>query len=364
MSMNISESWSLLPSIGFSVRNTLVIHPITQSIVSQLSQDLMGSVDIKGSAEEIAKQRRLFSVDGWKSLITSALFNAVLYGSSWLLLQYDSEDLTVSPQSQPSPLKVVNSKPSWTDWGLTGDAEINEAWFIEFKSPYTFPMGVALSSELSRYDGLTDGLVSMVKGQGIVKVGIDNLYEILTSKNTANLYSRLSKLKAANTGDGVLAYDLNREEIEIVPKVMGREVETVRVIENRISAITGLPSFIIWGHTDGDGYGVASSLDLYSQRIMSLSDMFVIPVINYLLDLLGFNLYAETKPIFSETPGAKVDRFNKLVTGLTQLQDIGAMTAIEVRDSVMSQTDLLTLNPNTEVITPPPVTVPESGFSV
>ncbi len=365
--MNISESWSLLPTLQFSgLFNPRTLHPITQSVVAQISQDLLNSIDIRGSADEISRQRRLFSIDGWKNSICNALFQSVLWGESYLLLDFGDTDLRTSPQNQPTPLKVISTKPSWTDWGLQGDGEIDEARFIKFNSPYTFPLGKALDVELQRYDELTDGIVDMVSGQGIIKAGIENLYEILTSKNTENLYSRLSKLKASNTGNGVLAYDLSREDIEIIPKLMGREVESMRVVENRISAITGLPSFIIWGHTDGDGYGVASSLHLYNQRIQSLSDMFLIPIINYILELLGFDLYAETKNIFVETQAEKVDRFNKLVQGLTNLQDIGAMTAIEVRDSVMSQVDLLTLNPNTPVITPPTEVNPDptNGFSV
>ena len=359
MPENYSESWSLLPSVNIggygSVAYARRTHPICKSIASQLSQDLLNSVAVRGNADSLARQKRVFSKDGWKSILCSAIFTSLLYGSAWLLLDYGfTEDLASDPQTDPQPLKVVNHKPIPADYDVDSTGEVNEARFIKFDSPYAFPFSVELEAELTRMDRLTDGIIDMVSGQGVIKAGIENLYQILTSSNTDKLYARLNQLKGANKGDGVLAYDMNREDIEIIPKVMGREVESVRVIENRISALTGLPSFIIWGHTDGDGYGVASSLHLYNQRIQSLSDMFLLPVMNYILELLGFDdLYAETQDIFVETQAERVDRFNKLVTGLTQLQDIGAMTSIEVRDTVSSNCDYLILDPATETVTPP-----------
>ncbi len=374
--VNLSENWSNLPLVNYSQFGTiggwLGYHPIVQSIISQISQDLFKSIQFIGDAEQIRVQKRLFSVEGWNTYLNQAIYTSIESGKSYLLLDFGDSDYTNSPPDiQPKPIKVKISKPTIHDYSESNEpGEVDEARYIEFTSPFVFPMGSVLQLEIERHNQLTDGLVEMVKGQGIIQAGIENLFEILTSNiPTAKLYSRLNQLKQANKGDGVLAYDLNREKIDIIPKQMGREVDTIRVIENRVAALTGLPSFIIWGHTDGDGYGVASSLELYSQRIQSQSQMFLVPVFTYLAELLNLDLYVETQDIFTETPAEKTDRLVKMAGVLGELQSIGAMTAIEVRNTIASSGLIdLVLDPNVQVVSnPEPTNNPQpdsQGFSV
>lgn len=372
------ESWNNLPTVNYHQDLVIArgVHPILKSITTQVSQDLLKSIHYVGDSDSNIERSRIFSIDGWDSHLFSLLFNSLLYGQAYLLLDYGDLNLSEPSVEIPKPLGVITSTPTVNEFRNLLDVEpigdtVDDSRYIKLESPYSFPFYPAIQSELSQHDQLRDGIVALVKGQGVVKVGIDNLFEILQSNiPTDKLYQRLRQIKQANTGDGVLAYDLEREAIDIIPKTMNKEVESVRVIENRISAMTGLPSFIIWGHTDGDGYGVESSLRLYNQRITSLSGLFLQPIINYLLGILNLDLYAGVQDIFVETEAQKVDRFAKIVDSLSALQSIGAITSIEVRDTVMSLDILpLVLNPNPTVVSPTVQPEPNNpglnnGFSI
>lgn len=358
--VNLSENWSNLPSVNLPAYGTIgvasILHPILQSITSQISQDLLNSISIQGSADELARQKKSFSVDGWNTAICQAVYQSLLSGSAYLLFDFGDTDLTVEPAdlSVASPLRITANKPTPSDYddqAVRSDT-VDQSRYLKFDSPFPFPFSTSLQAELIRHDALTDGVIDMVKGQGIIKVGIDNLFEILTSNVPASkLYSRLSQLKQANTGNGVLAYDLNRESVDVIPKQMGRECDAIKIVENRISAMTGLPSFIIWGHTDGDGYGIQSALHLYSQRIQSISQMYFLPVMNYLLEMLGYDLYCECKDLFVESEKDKTDRLTKIADSLIGLQGIGAITSIEVRDTLQSSGLIdMVLNPNPQIV--------------
>ena len=143
----------------------------------------------------------------------------------------------------------------------------------------------------------------------------------------------------------------------------------LRVIENRVTAVTGLPSFLIWGHTDGDGYGVKTSLDLYDQRLASLGAAYykLIQLIIDITDLSTDRNYTPTvtrRSIYQETRLETADRLDKLVSSLMGLQSIGAMTAIEVRNTIDADPDIrLVLDPTPTIISAqtPDQTVPNQG---
>jgi hypothetical protein len=182
-------------------------------------------------------------------------------------------------------------------------------------------------------------------------------------------------LKGSTRQDGVIAYDLKRETVEVQLKNINREPEVLRVIENRITAVTGLPSFLIWGHTDGDGYGVKTSLELYDQRLSSLGTSYY-KLIQLIIDITDSSEQADYKPkvsgqsIYKQSPLEVADRLDKTVSALLGLQSIGAMTAIEVRNTIDADPDIrLILDPNPTIVTSDPGTSPatpagnQSGFS-
>ena len=387
MTSNIySDSWQLNPQSA-PIRNTFLRpgrghHPITLSILSQLSQDIYQASHIRGDSQVVNSLVRRFSTEGWKTYLIESVYQALLTGCSYLILDFgddlggwDREPLSVTSTSISPYLITQGDTPtvaslvSGHQSPMTDDSSlVHPSRYIKFKSPYRFDLPKILDGELSRHDNITNGIENTVSGVGMVRAGIDNLYEIMLKGGRAlsNLTDRLLNLKQATRGEGVLAYDLKREAVDVAIKNITREHEVLQIIENRISAITGLPSFVIWGHTDGDGYGVKTSLDLYSQRLTALSGQCLTDNLTYLVELLSDQglVWGEGCDIYPEKPADTVDRFSKYVDGLATLQSIGAMNSIEVRDTVSSDQSFgLVLNPEPVIVTAEPVAVPDNSFS-
>jgi hypothetical protein len=178
----------------------------------------------------------------------------------------------------------------------------------------------------------------------------------------ANLTDRLMNLRGAKSGDGLIAHDKNREHITVTPRLMNREPESLVVIENRISAICGLPGFIIWGYTDSDGHSLTQSLNLYSQRMGAIAQQCVVPPLFYICQLLVTEddpqLWVGIRDLYPESPMDTADRLDRTVAALANMQAMGAMTAIEVRNTIHAEPNYgLVLDANPTIVTQP---IPES----
>jgi uncharacterized protein YheU (UPF0270 family) len=301
-----------------------------------------------------------------------------------LIIDFGDGDWLSDPEdwelNKVSPLMVTPQLPTLSlieNGSPIGREIINPSRYLEFISPYRFDLAQQLTHELNRHDGVTNGLEQTVSGQGLVMAGIDNLYEIMRKGGEAvtSLTNRLMNLKGSVRQDGVVAYDLKRESVDIKPKNINKEPEVLRVIENRITALTGIPSFTIWGHTDGDGFGVKTSLELYDQRLTSLSHGYR-KLIRVILEIFTPDdeelCRVSNQTIYPAKSGEVIDRLDKLVSALMGLQSIGSITALEVRDTVAADPEFpLILNPNPVILSGTPDTDPNldnpnpvnSGFS-
>lgn len=363
--LTYADSWTPIVLSGGSTGRSgfSTHHPITQSIVTQLSQDIYQSTTISGTEEDQTNYR-----DNWAEFVIEAIYQSLLNNTAYLILDFGDGEWKSDPVDwDPSAVKPYLITPKLPTLTLVetgrgvGTELINESRYLKFISPYRFDLATVLDTELAKHDAITSGLEQTVAGQGLVKTGIDNLYEVMQKGGQAlsNLTSRLMNLKGSTRQDGVLAYDLKRESIDIQLKSINREPEVLRVIENRVTAVTGLPSFLIWGHTDGDGYGVKTSLDLYDQRLASLGAAYykLIQLIIDITDLSTDRNYTPTvtrRSIYQETRLETADRLDKLVSSLMGLQSIGAMTAIEVRNTIDADPDIrLVLDPTPTIISTP-----------
>jgi hypothetical protein len=377
---NYSDSWTPIVLSGRGAgqvyRNH---HPITLSILTQLAQDIHQSSTIVGTDEDQTRYR-----DNWADFVVEAIYQSLLHDTSYLILDFGDGEWKTDPvdwdPAKVVPFMITHRLPSVslveTGQGI-GTELISDDRYLKFSSPYRFSLANVLDGELKKHDTITAGLEQTIAGQGLIRTGIDNLYEIMQKGGQAvsNLTNRLLNLKGAARQDGVLAYDLKREAIEVQVKSINREPEVLKIIENRVTAMTGLPSFLIWGHTDGDGYGVKTSLDLYDQRLSAIGSGYykLIQVIIDITDLSADRSYAptvKTRSIYQETPLEVADRFDKVVGALLGLQSIGAITAIEVRNTVDADPAIrLVLDPNPTIVTanpdnlPPDLTASQSGFS-
>jgi hypothetical protein len=148
--------------------------------------------------------------------------------------------------------------------------------------------------------------------------------------------TRLTQLKSATTGQGVLAYDKEQEEVSITPRSYNKEHESIATIQDRITAITGIPSFTIWGTSEGGSqFGIDKSLHLYSQRVGSMAALSIGGPLSYLAQVLSQDpdVVFRVGSVFSEDLGEAVIRIAKKVETLVLLQEVGAITAIEIRGS-------------------------------
>jgi len=380
MNSTYADSWSpIVLNGGKGISGLNTHHPITLSIITQLSQDVHQSCTISGTDEDQTRYR-----DNWQEFVVESIYQSLLNQVAYMILDFgDGQWMSDPVDWDPNAVKpyLVTAKlptRSLVETGRSMGTElINENRYLKFVSPYRFDLARTLDGELARHDSITNGLEQTVAGQGLVKTGIDNLYEIMQKGGLAltNLTNRLMNLKGSTRQDGVIAYDLKRETVEVQLKNINREPEVLRVIENRITAVTGLPSFLIWGHTDGDGYGVKTSLELYDQRLASLGISYY-KLIQLIIDITDSSEQADYKPqvsgrsIYKQSPLEVADRFDKTVSALLGLQSIGAMTSIEVRNTIDADPDIrLILDPNPTIVTSDPGTSPaaptgdQSGFS-
>lgn len=376
MNSTYSDSWSPIVLNGSKSSSGLnTHHPITLGITTQISQDIHQSCTISGTDEDQTRYR-----DNWQEFVTESIYQSLVNQVAYLILDFGDDQWTSDPVDwDPGAVKpyLVTSKlptRSLVETGRSiGTELINENRYLKFASPYRVDLARTLDDELARHDSITNGLEQTVAGQGIVKTGIDNLYDIMQKGGLAltNLTNRLMNLKGSTRQDGVIAYDLKRETVEVQLKNINREPEVLKIIENRITAITGLPSFLIWGHTDGDGYGVKTSLELYDQRLASLGASYY-KLIQLIIDITDSSDEADYKPkvsrqsIYKQTPLEVADRLDKTVSALLGLQSIGAITSIEVRNTIDADPDIrLVLDPNPTIVTTDPANPPSNlpGFS-
>lgn len=370
--LTYADSWTPIAlSGGGSGRAGLSNHhPITLSIITQLSQDIHQSTTISGTEEDQTNYR-----DNWVEFVIEAIYQSLLNNTAYLILDFGDGEWKSDPVDWDPravrPHMITTKLPTLalveTGRGI-GTELINESRYLKYVSPYRFDLATVLDTELAKHDAITSGLEQTISGQGLVKAGIDNLYEVVQKggQALANLTTRLLNLKGSTRQDGVLAYDLKRESIDIQLKSINREPEVLRVIENRVTAVTGLPSFLIWGHTDGDGYGVKTSLDLYDQRLASLGAAYY-KLIQLIIDITDLSTDRNYTPvvtrrsIYQETRLETADRLDKLVSSLMGLQSIGAMTAIEVRNTIDADPDIrLVLDPTPTIISTPVTPTPDT----
>ena len=360
MSQSFSESWNMLPSVNTgTIGNVFGSHPIVKMIASQIAQDTLNTIEFKGEADTVKMLRRKMSRDGWTANIFNAIYQSLYFGNSYLILDYGDSGAKLKKEPQtgrtPKPLKVVHNIPTIKDFdNRKGEnTSIHSDRFVEFVSPYPYQFGSELQVEMLKHDRLLNGIMSQVEGAGLITIGIEELWEVLISSGAKEkLSDRLIRLKQANSGNGVLAYDKNRESVDIIPKTFGRESDTLKIVENRITAMTGLPSFVIWGNGDSAEFGVKSSLQLYSQRIISQAEIYLIPNMIFILDLLDQpDIDCDTKTIFPDSNLDRSTAAEKIANSLVALQSIGAMTSIEVRNTVVSDNLMeLVLDPNATTV--------------
>ncbi len=372
MTSTYADSWSpIVLNGGKGISGLNTHHPITHSITTQLSQDIHQACTISGTDED-----QIIYRENWQEFVIEAIYQSLLNQAAYMILDFgDGQWMSDPVDWDPSVVKPYLVTPKLPTRSLVetgqsiGTELINENRYLKFVSPYRFDLARTLDSELAKHDSITNGLEQTVAGQGLVKTGIDNLYEIMQKGGLAltNLTNRLMNLKGGTRQDGVIAYDLKRETVEVQLKNINREPEVLRVIENRITAITGLPSFLIWGHTDGDGYGVKTSLELYDQRLASLGTSYY-KLIQLILDITDSSELGEYKTkvqgqsIYKQSPLEVADRLDKTVSALLGLQSIGAMTAIEVRNTIDADPDIrLVLDPNPTIVTTEPTQTSTTG---
>jgi hypothetical protein len=370
-----SDSWTPIVLSGGGSSGAGNHHPIALSILTQLSQDIHQSSTISGTDEDQNNYR-----DNWADFVVEAIYQSLLHDTAYMILDFGDDNWRIDPVNWDprtvQPFMITPKLPTLNlvETGRTFGTElIHESRYLKFVSPYRYSLVQVLDGELSKHDTITAGLEQTIAGQGLVKTGIDNLYEIMLKGGLAlsNLTNRLMSLKGSTRQDGVIAYDLKRESIDVQLKSINREPEVLRVIENRVTAVTGLPSFLIWGHTDGDGYGVKTSLDLYDQRLSALGNAYykLIQVIIDITDISTDRAYqpsVKSRSIYRESRVEVADRLDKTVSALLGLQSIGAITAIEVRNTIDADPDIrLVLDPNPTIIsTPTPGQVTsQGGFS-
>jgi len=333
-------------------------HPITLSIISQLSQDIAGCYYVS-STDPVVSQR--YQSD-WGMFVVEAIYQSLVGGSCYLIIDFGDGEWEGDPvdwePTQVKPLKITSRVPSMGDVESDGSPyPINYNRYLQFDSPYRFSLANVLDTELGRHDRVTGGLEKTVSGQGLVRTGIDNLYEIMQKGGSAlaSLTDRLMNLRNSTQQDGVIAYDRKRETVDLSLKSITREADVLGVIENRVTAITGLPAFLIWGHTDGDGYGVKTSLDLYSQRLTQLGVGYA-NITQLILELItdkDDSRYSP-KPLYPETRAEVYDRLSKLTDSLMGLQSIGAITGVEARDTIKADPSYnLVLAPNPTIVSTP-----------
>jgi hypothetical protein len=340
-------------------------HPITQTLLLQLSQDMLRVTDRSGTATDLTLFDRRFRP--FRPWIQESLYRALQSGEAHYLVLDFGDDISEwsdpPTDTVPEPYEIYPIIPTieylMGGYQYAGGVPINEARYIKVPNPYPFALGRVLDAELATHDRITQGIADTVVAPGTLLFGIQGLWQKLLTGGQAitNLTTRLLQTKRAMVNGGVLAYSLQEEQPGLLPKPYAKEHESLGVIENRICAITGIPSFIIWGHTDGDGFGVSTSLSLYAQRLGSMAARYLVPALDLLAQLLlpgdSDTPWFDIVDLYPEDRATKTSRFEGAVSGLVALVSVGAMTAIEVRDTVASQFELV-LDPNPQVTTANP----------
>lgn len=350
----IQDNLSLLPEVNTtSIGLRGSSHPITRTLLVQLSQDLLGVTRRSGDSVDLVEFDRSFRP--FKPWVQEALYQAMLTGEDrYLVLDFGDpiEEWDMPPDAvEPAPHSLQSQVPTieliLSKQILISGTELDEARYLKIVNPYPFPIGKTLDQELATHDRITNGIMNNVVSPGTLLFGITGLWQKLMAggQAVANLTTRLQQTKRAMVSGGVLAYNLADEQPGMLPKPYHREHESLSIVESRISAITGIPSFVIWGHTDGDGYGVATSLELYSQRLGAMASRYLVPVLDQLAALLDPNditpVWFEVVDLYPEKQTQKTDRLEATVSALVALTSIGAMNAIEVRNTIASQFDLV-----------------------
>lgn len=362
MLKQISDSVDQIPvvgSIGYSSNS--VGHPITLTLIRQLAQDFTRTIGFDGNSDSVQKVNRLLIVDYWLDHLSTAIELAIkMGGTAYLVLDfgdpiYNWEEAPAST-TQIKPYQITETKPTIElltgAVGILNDQPIHAARYLEISNPYAFRLQRVLDSELFTLDKITKAIANNIESGGQIRIGISNLFQLVAKggKAVTNLTNRLLQLRSANTGNGVFAYDRESETVDIIPKPYRGDHESVQVVKDRITAITGIPSFTIWGTTEGGSqFGIDKSLSLYSQRIGSMASISLGGSVSYLGQLLSSDpeIVFRVGSVFGESATESIDRLSKKTEILDILRNAQSITAIEMRDSMAGESSLgLVLNPN------------------
>lgn len=344
------------PNTPGRVASAGVVHPIAIQVCDQISQDMITSIHPAGEASELSElSTPMQYLLAW---VQEAVYQALINGKSYLVLDYgdDPDQWNEPPSSTPLPggLRVEVNPPRVTGSGPNQNQLIDESRYLLVNSPYRFPLARVVTDELVRHDRITDGITTSIENPAIVAFRIQGLWERLKKGGNAiaQLTERLARVKSGVKSGGVIAYSSPEEEMEIIDRKYSREHESLAIIERRVAAITGLPNFLIWGTLDGDSYGVNSSLSLYEQRLISLTNRYILPILNRLADQCTETIHFTTGSVFPEPRSENADRFAKITTALGDLVQLRSITAIEARNTIASQFDLV-LDQKTKTTTEP-----------
>lgn len=364
MSLNLfTDSVDQIPYVsGNLVPPTLPkSHPITLTIIRQLAQDFTRTIGFDGSSDSVQKVNRLLIVDYWLDHLATAIETAIKNGTdAYLVLDFgdpiESWDQGPGTIGTVKPYRITETKPTVEallgGLAIVDQTPLHESRYLEIANPYPFPLRTVLDSELATFDRITRAIAVNIESAGQVRVGISNLFQIVAKggRALANTTTRLIQLKQASNGGGVLAFDKENESIDVVPKPYHREHESVEVIKDRITGITGIPAFTIWGTSEGGSqFGIDKSLSLYSQRIGSMASISLGGSVSYLAQLLSSDpdIVFRVGSVFGESGTEAIERLTRKVEILDIMRNAQAITAIEMRDSMAGESSLgLALNPN------------------
>ena len=344
------------PNTPMRVASAGVVHPIAVQVCDQISQDMIASIHPAGESGELYELST--PIQYLLAWVQEALYQSLIHGRSYLVLDYGGDPATwdepVTNTPMPSGVRVDINPPRVTDHGATQNNLIHPSRYLVINSPYRYPLARVVTEELTRHDRITDGITNSIENPAIVAFRIQGLWERLKKGGNAiaQLTERLARVKSGVKSGGVIAYSNPEETMEILDRKYSREHESIAIIERRVAAITGLPNFLIWGTLDGDSYGVNSSLSLYEQRLVSLANRYLIPILNRLADQSTETIRFKTGAIFPEPRTENADRFAKVSAALGDLVQLRSITAIEARNTIASQFDLV-LDQNPQTTTDP-----------
>lgn len=345
--VSFRDGFEIMPDPNTPIRGmgAGLVHPIAAQVCDQISQDMITSLSPSGESGELDELST--PIQYLLAWVQEALYQALVNGRSYLVLDFggdmDQWGDPVTPTQFPSGSRVDISPPRVKGEGVNQNQLIHPSRYLMITSPYRFPISRVVTEELTRHDRITDGITRSIENPAIVLFRIQGLWERLKKGGNviAQLTERLSRVKSGIQSGGVIAYSAPEETMEILDRKYSREHESLAIIERRVAAITGLPNFLIWGTLDGDSYGVNSSLSLYEQRVISMVNRYLLPILNQLMGQVTETIRFTSGSVFPEPKLETSERLAKVSTALGDLVQLRSITAIEARNTIASQFDLV-----------------------